>query len=245
MEMGIRIFWTGMLLSSSYILIYAQGIAFDVVGVKTHPLRPAGFLVTLDSSENAVTLSDIHDRYKSSWVAKYISVEVSSPCGGEGKVAYSANDTLTEKQRQILYTADTSCLVDIKVDYIPRNNLNYNPPRKMQFSLRVVPIYQARFEGGETALRSYLKKNVIDEISTDQLENIQITRVQFTVSAEGQISNINLLKPSGFASVDQMIAGVLSQMPKWIPARDVEGAAIHQEFELTLGSDLLRCDYLY
>ncbi len=224
---------------------YGQGVGLDVFGVQTHPFRGPGFLVTLDTLEHATTLQDVHFRYKSSWVDKYLSVEVSSSHCNQSAIAHGENDTLTTEQLEIFYAGDTNCLVDVKVNYIPKNNLKYNPPRVMNFSMRVVPVYEAKFEGGPAALKTYLQQQIFEAMPIKKIEAIRFVRIKFTITSHGEPSQLKIVQSSGNEVADELFVKTLSEMPKWEPARDIEGTPIDQEFEFTFGSDLLLCDYIY
>lgn len=243
--MLIRCLMVTLMILISHAVGYCQGVGLDVFGVQTHPFRGQGFLVTLDTLENARTLQDVHFRYKSSWVDRYLSVEVSSRHCNHSATAQSEDDVLTPEQMAIFYGGDTNCLVDVTVKYIPQNNLKYNPPRVMNFSMRVVPLYEAKFDGGRGALRTYLHQRIFKSMPSAEIEEIQLVRAKFTITTEGKPSKLQIIHSSENKAADQLLLKILSEMPSWKPARDIEGTPIDQAFEFSLGSDLLRCDYIY
>ncbi|GJM34571.1 MAG: hypothetical protein DHS20C18_35720 [Saprospiraceae bacterium] len=224
---------------------FSQVVGYDVFGTHTNPHIGPYSLITLDTLKEAKTLNDIHAMYRSFWVASYIAVEVSSTCKGIVKKAASTNDTLTDEQMGILKMADVGCRIDVVVDYIPENTLKDNPPRRMDFSMTMIPIYEAKYPGGYQYLKKYLKENAIDEISATTAGQVELAAVRFNVNEEGQVSEAQIFKTSGVDKVDKLLLEAICNMPKWRPAENAKGKKISQEFELRMGTLLLRCDYEY
>lgn len=222
----------------------AQVVGYDVFGIETNPQK-APYLLTLDTLNQAKTLNDINARYKSSWVASYLSVELSSTCGGVVKKAVGTDDKLTDQQLDILKMADFGCRIDVIVDYIPQNTLKDNPPRKMNFALTVIPIIEAKYPGGYHHLKTYLKENILDKIDNATVEQVALARVRFYINEEGQASDPEIFLTSDHEQIDQLILQAIDNMPTWSPAKDANGKIISQGFEFTLGTTLLRCDYEY
>jgi len=224
---------------------FPQEMGYDVFGTLTNPRSGPYSLVTLDTLKTAKTLADIDARYRPSWVARYIAVEVASTCGERVKRAVGTNDLLTHEQMDILKMADLGCRIDVEVDYIPRNTLKDNPPRKMNFSLTVIPIVEAKYPGGYQQLKAYLKEHIIAEITSTTAEPIALAKVRFNVNAQGQVADAQISQTSEDREIDKLILEAICNMPKWQPAENAKGLAIAQEFEFSMGTSLLRCDYQY
>lgn len=237
------------LISSILLLLaysgFAQASAYDVFGTQTNPRSGSYALITLDTLEGATTLSDIYARYRSSWVAEYIAVEVAAGCRGEIHKGVSKDDRLTDEQLRILQTADPNCPIEVAVDYIPKNNLTYNPPRKMSFSLRMVPIFEAKYPGGLAQLKRYFKEQIMDQIPATVFGQIERSIVQFQVTGEGQVADVQVLRTSGDREIDQLMLEAICNMPQWRPAKNAEGRTISQTFQFDMGTMLLRCDFEY
>ncbi|MCB0650048.1 MAG: TonB family protein [Saprospiraceae bacterium] len=224
---------------------FSQEMGYDVFGTKTNPYAGPYSILTLDTLKEAKTLSDINAKYRSSWVARYISVEVSSICEEVIKKAVSQNDTLTHEQMGLLKKAEEGCLISVEVDYIPLNNLKYNPPRKMDFTLTTIPIFEAKYPGGYGNLKAYLKENIMDKIPETSPGSVKFAKVKFNITGKGQVSDAQISRTSENDKVDKLILEAIGNMPKWIPAQDSKGMKITQAFEFSMGTDLLRCDYQY
>jgi outer membrane biosynthesis protein TonB len=59
--------------------------------------------------------------------------------------------------------------------------------------------------------------------------------VKFYVNKEGKIINPKVITTSGDKNVDQILIETISNMPNWNPAKDSNGVAVQQEFELHVG----------
>ncbi|MEO0876526.1 MAG: TonB C-terminal domain-containing protein, partial [Bacteroidota bacterium] len=225
--------------------VFSQSTIYELYGTQTNPYASLYSLITLDTLKDARTLKDIYANYRPDWVANYIEVVVKTTCNGVDKTAASPNDTLTQNQLTLLRQAVADCNIEITVDYIPNNELTYNPARTMTFSLRTMPIVEAKFPGGKEQLQSYLEQHIVNKISPSTFEQIQFTSIQFNITKDGQVADVLLIDKSDNSEVDQLLLTAICNMPQWQPAKDVEGANIIQSFQFNLGTDLLRCDYRY
>jgi hypothetical protein len=221
---------------------FSQEIGLDVYGIQTNPHK-GPFLVTLDTLREAKTLKDINDRYKPSWVEKYISVEIISSCNGTVKKALGTSDQLTQEQLAILAAADIDCLIDVKIHYLPKNNLKDNPSRKMNFALRVVPIYQAKYIHPSQNLTAYLKQNTLAKLSEAATNPIKFVQINFTIDEKGAIINAKIIETSECESTNETLLAAICNMKNWQPALNANGEKVQQDFVFTIGTDLLRCDY--
>lgn len=224
---------------------FSQDIGFSLFGTHTNPYSGPYSLITLDSLQSAKTLPDLYAHYRPSQVARYISVEISSACQGQISKAVSTDDALSPAQMGILKRAQKGCIIDVVVDYIPNNTLKDNPPRKMSFSLTMVPIIESKYPGGSQQLKAYLQEQIMDQIPTATAAEIPLATARFTINREGQVSDAHIFKTSGTKTVDTLVLEAICNMPKWSPAKNATGKIISQDFEFRMGTDLLRCDYKY
>lgn len=217
-------------------IAFAQPKGFDIYNIQTNPYTNFLNFITLDTLQEAKTLKDIHSFYRSAWVDEYIKVEVSTTCMGFIKSAFSSNDTLTQEQLNLLRSAGNGCSIDYAVDYIPNNNLKDNPPRKMGFSLLMIPIYEAKYPGGRQALDAYLQAQIMDKISEEAFNQIKMANVRFHIDEEGKVSNAYLFKGTENQALDQLMLEAISNMPRWLPAQNAQRKNIKQEFEFGMGT---------
>lgn len=222
---------------------FSQAVGYEILGTETNPKIAWFPLITLDTLQHAQTLQDINRRFKPSWVARYISVELAAKCGDQVQKATAPDDTLNPEQLAILRSAKKDCTIDVTVDYIPENELTDNPPRQLAFSLNILPIYEAKFPGGNSALKAYLKENIIEQIPETTLQQIAMVKIRFHIDENGQTADVRVFTPSHDNQMDQFLVEALCDMPPWQPAINEEGVKIPQEFEFSMGTDMLRCDY--
>lgn len=224
---------------------FSQTVGYDIFGTQTNPYRGPYSILTLDTLATATNLKDLYARYRANWVDRYIAVAVSSNCADQNEKAMGQDDTITKEQMHLLRKADFGCNIDVAVDYIPENNLNDNPPRTMTFSLRMMPLYEAKFPGGAIQMKKYLKENTLDQLSLTNEEQIKLVKIRFNINEEGQVADAQVFTSSEEEQTNQLLLAAICNMPKWEPAKNAKNQKITQEFEFSIGTDLLRCDYVY
>ena len=92
----------------------------------------------------------------------------------------------------------------------------------------------ARFVGGEHALVSHLKTQVLQHIAPG-IGWLEPPVVHFSVDASGAPIRVELVKTSGNAALDVALIKIFQGMPRWEPATTVEGTTIPQAFRFTVG----------
>lgn len=204
---------------------------YEVYPVHT-PAHPA----SRSSLSQAKLMSDLIKEYPSSWVSNYISTEISVQSNGKIKKAAGVDGTLSTEQRALLEIADVNTKVTIKVQYkqensatrkIEINNLNY--------LIVVIPDIQAEYPGGTTALKQYLKTNVVDRISDADLKGLREGSVEFTIDEKGQVEALQQKETTGNPTVDQLLLKVIQEMPQWSPAKNAKGVSVKQRLEFAAG----------
>jgi hypothetical protein len=92
----------------------------------------------------------------------------------------------------------------------------------------------ARFVGGEHALVSHLKAQVLQHIAPG-IGWLEPPVVHFNVDASGAPIRVELVKTSGNAALDVALVKIFQGMPRWEPATTAEGIIIPQAFQFTVG----------
>ena len=189
-----------------------------------------------DKLRTAVTLLDLNRHYKPAWIEAYLSVEISSSQDGVMRKALSRNDTLTQAQKKLMYTADEGSQIEVVVHYIPKNNLKKNDAQIFDFAFMVNPDHDATFLGGLAQLNQYLKQQAIDKIPPGTFREFDLTAVKFAIDETGQIMDIHVFWPSRDDVIDDLLVEAISNMSAWKPASYANGKMVKQEFVLTVGS---------
>jgi hypothetical protein len=92
----------------------------------------------------------------------------------------------------------------------------------------------ARFVGGEQALVSHLKTQVLQHIAPG-IGWLVRPVVHFRVDALGAPTGVTLLKTSGNAALDAALVRIIQEMPRWESATTAEGTTIPQAYQFTVG----------
>jgi len=146
-------------------------------------------------------------------------------------------EILTKKQVELLQSAEYSTNLLIRADYQIMNKEigllenSYSTPY-----LTVVPEKGAVYVSGKEMLLEYLKEN--NRENTLQVKNnkLQAAKLYFTVSKKGAITNVNLVKSSGYPSIDKaMIELIINAPGTWEPAENYKGEKVEQELVISFG----------
>ena len=211
---------------------FSQEIGYEVRGTYKRPIAKETLNV-------ANTVSDINPGYPSSWIARYFSVEILATCNGIVMKALSANDTLSNEQKNILKMADLGTDIVVDVKYSTNNSSKDDLDVKViNFSYSLIPETEAQYQGGYQNLKQYLKENAIDKISKPFTNQLFQTIVRFTVNEDGQVVNAHLTKASEDKNIDKLLLETISNMPNWKPAENAKGVKVKQEFELMVGQNI-------
>jgi hypothetical protein len=90
-------------------------------------------------------------------------------------------------------------------------------------------VKNAEYVGGEKALVSYLKENVLQHIYPG-IGWLKPPTVRFMVDAQGAPGQVALVATSGNDALDKALVRIFSDMPHWEPATDALGQAVPQAF---------------
>lgn len=193
--------------------------------------------IKIDKLKDAKTMSDIMANYPVLWITSYVSVELSATCNGKTIKAVSANDILTEEQKDILANADLSTDVVIDIVYNCKNAVMETiETSKMHYVTTVVPEVEAEYISGAEGLKLYIKAKAVDVIVLDNPQQIMKALVKFNVNEEGEVSDVIISKTSGDEKIDKLLLEAVSKMPKWKPATNANGTKVKQGFEFSLNT---------
>ncbi|MEZ5056939.1 MAG: TonB family protein [Saprospiraceae bacterium] len=219
---------------------WSQEKGIEVFAAGADPFAEPYSLVTLDTLENAKTIKDIYRVFKSSWIQEYRSVKMEIENGKEKKVFFSKDDQLSAEQLNALKSTGSPSKVHFSIVYLPKNQLKDNPERTMEFTLRWLPVTEAKYHGGTESLTSYLNEQLfLKESQSD----ISFVKASFIVDTKGKVQDIKIVTPSGNSQFDEKLISSLQKMGNWQPARNADGKPIERTFEVNLGTELLQCDY--
>ena len=203
--------------------------------------------VSKDNLSNAKSLNDISvacenldHYYKSSWVKKFVSLEISVRESGKLKTALSKSEAFTSEQKQLMNRADEGSDINVKIKYLPDNTLSFNKVQQIDFSFSVEPVKEAKYFGGMTALNQFLDGKLKGGIPDDTFKQYQLAAVKFKINEDGEVVDAHIFWTSENEKVDQLLLKTIREMPCWSPAEYEGGSKISQEFALMIG-DMESC----
>lgn len=192
--------------------------------------------ITRTDLNSATSLIDLNPRhFKPSWVKEYYVVEIVTTQNGKIQKAVGKNNLLTQKQKDNMKTADVNTDIIVNINYLPNNTLKNNEPKKMDFTFSIEPDNEATFASGEKDLKKYLEENVMAKISKENFKIYNLTALKFTVNETGEIVDTHIFQTSDDTEIDNLFLEVISNMPKWKPAKYYNGIKVKQEFTFTVG----------
>ena len=95
---------------------------------------------------------------------------------------------------------------------------------------------QPEFPGGTKQLWKYLSENLHYPAAAQKVNAEGRVFVSFVVTKTGEVTDVNILKDIGFGT-DEEAKRVVSQMPRWIPARQ-NGQVVNVRFNLPINFQL-------
>ena len=198
--------------------------------------------VTQDDLEHANKLEDIHRRYPSKWIESYNSTQVGVVGETSHLLEKGKNGLLTESQKLVLQKAEVGDRVKLVVNYKPKNNLNHNPDRQMDFEYLVVPSHAAHFDDGQGNLDEYLNQHLFSNLDKTQKDSLAFGQLTFFVAEDGSIEQVTIKQSTNDPTIDQILVDALCKMPKWRPARNIRQEVVRQKIEFYVSNIAGNCN---
>ena len=197
--------------------------------------------ISKDNLKKAEKLIDLDKNYKEEWVDAYVSVEILAQQNGKIKSAISKNDLLSQEQKDLMLNVDSGTDIQVKVLYMPENNLSQNEVQLNDFTFTVNPDNAAEYPEGEQKMLQYLKENAIDKIPEGSFTGYDFAAVKFTVNEEGEVTNVHLFDMSPYSTaekkaIDALLLETIRKMPCWKPAEYADGLKVAQEYVFSVGN---------
>lgn len=196
------------------------------------------FMATISKEDlhRATSVLDIVPRDAESWwYASFESVKVALLHDDYEMAVDGDEKDLNAAQTILLQSADYSTDFYIKA----RGTTKHPVTGKIEdyvYYLTIVPEKEAAYAGGYDALIAYLRENSREQTAIIEEDRLQPGRVNFTVTKEGTVSNVNLESSSGYPSVDQALIELIANMPgKWEAAENSKGEKVAQELVFFFG----------
>lgn len=188
---------------------------------------------------NATQLADFLDPDFTEGVERYQSVKLFA-LGQDAKISgaplSSSSELLSEAQRAFFQNAayGSNFMLDIE-GQVQREN-GQSIIDRFTPHLTVVPEIQAEYgEGNQNLIRLIRRENQSQTVGIYP-EDLDMAKLYFQVSAEGEVQNVIIDQGTGYPSYDLNVVRILKETSgQWIPAKNVNGEAISQDLVLFFG----------
>ncbi len=196
----------------------------------------SSFIIQKEKLAEVKTLKDINPYYNSSWVKTYFSVKVEAYIDNEINVVYGKSDSLNQDQLNLLLESDVGKEISISIEYLPKNNLEFNEVKIERFSFLFYPEENASYIEGDESLENYIQNLLTECGVSNHLDEEDLVILKFSIDLTGIIKNVHVIWPSKDVQFDNYLLTIIREMPSWSPARYSNGVAVDQEFSFSLGN---------
>ena len=208
---------------------FTQSIPFEIRADLGRPLLKSELV-------NIKTVDQLHNGFPVNWIREIVSVDLHAKCAG-AQFSSTGNDIrFNEDQLKSLLLLEEGCDFECVVVYIPE--LDKRQKKTIQYAFSILPSHNAEYPGGEIALNSYFRNQVIGVLDKKKLESPEFGQFRFSVDDQGRIQQVGVDISTGDQILDDLIIKSISDMPAWSPAKDEEGNALSQNFIVNLGRGL-------
>ncbi|MFT4679305.1 MAG: hypothetical protein ACI84C_001930 [Flavobacteriales bacterium] len=184
------------------------------------------------------SIEDIFPYDPSSPIIKYNNIRVYANYLDKDHFEVGSTEIFNKAQLEVLSSAEYSTTVLITATCIRIKAYTEELENDSLFCYRtIVPEHEAQFTSGLDALLLYLRNNSKDKVSIIDENYVQKGKLYFTITRNGEISNIRVDATSGYPRIDNDFIELLANMPsKWQPAKNAFGVNIDQEFVFFFGA---------
>ena len=191
--------------------------------------------ITYGKLKDAKLIRDIVSGHPINWISEYDAVEILVISNGVETKTISKNEVLTAEQKHVFNSIKMSGAIFFKINYKTKNSVfDELDSREMNISIAVVPDTPAEYIGGYEQMINYIKSHSTDKIVGKTMGKLQFTRLDFVINTNGTVGKVEVRDSSGDAEVDAVLKKTLSEMPKWKPAKNLDGKPVNQKLELIL-----------
>lgn len=100
----------------------------------------------------------------------------------------------------------------------------------------IIPAKEAYYKPGQDKLIAYIREQNKEFTKNYTEKDLNPARIQFVISTEGKIENIEILEPSGIPSIDLNLVKILQELPgEWQSAFNAKGEKVAQPLLLRFG----------
>lgn len=169
-------------------------------------------------------------------LVKVVSSTIKVATNGNESSAKNAGAMLSEGQKDLLKGLRNGDEFDVIVRFDHVGEELHGKSIEATTFVTILPHQAADFPGGIAAFNMYLEENLWSKIKGDKsFGSIDMAAVSFWVDKNGNLSKIKVVRSATSKKANQLILEVLSQMPNWIPAKNIRGELVEQEVRYSFG----------
>jgi hypothetical protein len=198
---------------------------------------PAKMRILLDSlKKNEFSIAYYtYDKIDYSMLVDIESVKIYSSMENNSSMAYSGSEILSTEQKNLIKAQALGSTIKILINFRIKDkyaNGKENDVKSGLVRLSLIPFIEAKFIGGFEKMNQYLNQATYNQVNTKkEYAQLNEIKIKFTIDSQGNPNAQELLVPSKNEKLNQLVLKALKNMPSWIPAKDVTGKNVSQNFE--------------
>lgn len=192
--------------------------------------------VTKAQINKATSILDIYPKEATEGMSDFSNVQVTLMQDGEEISEFGDSEQLNDAQKKLLENLDYSSNFYVRADYGKFNYVTGQNTNYIVYYITVVPEKEATYAKGNDGLIDYLRTNSQAEASMVETDKLQPGRINFTVTKEGKVTNVDLDATSGYIALDKKMVDLITNLPeKWNAATNAKGEKVEQELVFFFG----------
>jgi len=195
--------------------------------------------ITKEKLDKAKSIADLLPKKATEGIESLRDVRIVLLDQKKKTFAIGVNGKLNKDQLALLQTANYSTNFCIEA-FCDRENPEANKAEGQCFVyyVTIVPEQEAKFENGNAVFIESAKEKLNQLTLNTEEEKIQPGKISFTITMNGEITNVSLTSTSGYSLVDKELMDIISNTDgKWHSAKNSKGENIDQELVFFYGKE--------
>ena len=168
-------------------------------------------------------------------LVKVVSSSIKAVINGNEVTLENNGSNLSQEQKDLLKGLRNGDEFDVKLTFEHEGIEHKGRVAEASTFVTVLPHRAADFPGGIKAFKEHLDVSLWSKVRKDKsFGSINMARVSFQVDKVGKVSKVKILRSASSQKGDDLILKVFSNMPTWIPAKNIRGELIEQEVKYSL-----------
>ena len=187
--------------------------------------------------QNAKSITDIFPKKATNGISDFQNTKIVLLPENKNNTEYGKGEILNPDQLALISLAEYSTNFYLRADYTRKTLNNFQVERNhIIYYMSVIPEKPAEYQNGHSSLINYLKQNSVEETLISSKNDLKPGKIRFTVTQQGEISDVILESTSGHQVIDQTMLNLISKAPgKWNPATNEDGKAVEQDLTFFFG----------